>query len=86
MRTTISMDDSLLVRAKQAAAQQHRSLASLVEEALRNFLSTSLPARKRLRHIELPESGKGGVLPGIDLSNSDDLLLAMEKADDSYGR
>jgi Arc/MetJ family transcription regulator len=86
MRTTVSLDDQLLAMAKREALKHHRSLASLVEEALRQMLASSAAASQMRRHVELPESGEGGLQPGIDLDSTADLLLVMEKRDDSLGR
>jgi len=86
MRTTVSLDDNLLATAKREALMRHKSLASLVEEALRQMLAGTIAAPKARGHVELPESGEGGLQPGIDLDNAADLLLVMEKRDDSYGR
>ena len=79
MRTTVSLDDQLLTMAKREALARHRSLASLVEEALRQMLAGTATASKLRGHVELPESGEGGLQSGIDLDNSADLLLVMEK-------
>lgn len=86
MRTTVSLDDSLLAMAKREALLRHKSLASLVEEALRQMLAGSISSPKTRDRVELPESGEGGLQPGIDLDNTADLLFIMEKRDDSYGR
>jgi len=86
MRTTVSLDDQLLALAKREALTKHRSLASLVEEALRQMLAGSVAAPKARRRVELPESGEGGLQPGIDLDSTSDLLFVMEKRDDPYGR
>jgi len=86
MRTTVSLDDNLLATAKREALRRHRSLANLVEEALRQLLAGTIATPKTRGRVELPESGEGGLQPGIDLDNSADLLLVMEKRDDSYGR
>lgn len=87
MRTTVSLDDHLLECAKREALAQHRSLASLVEEALRQMLASTVGKEKARSPVSLPESGEGGLQPGVDLDNTSDLLLVMEKRrDDSYGR
>ena len=86
MRTTVSLDDHVLAMARREALTQHRSLASLVEEALRQLLTRTTAAPKVRRHVELPESGEGGLQPGVDLDSSSDLLFVMEKSDASYGR
>ena len=85
MRTTVSMDDNLLAMAKREALIRHRSLASLVEEALRQMLTGTNATPKARGHVKLPESGEGGLQPGIDLDNTADLLFVMEKRDDPYG-
>jgi hypothetical protein len=77
MRTTIRLSDELLRRAKKKAAEDGRTLTSLVEEGLRVVLAEPKPAPKK--RYELPISqASGGVMPGIDLNNSADLLDKME--------
>ena len=78
MRTTLSMDQYLLTQLKQIAAGEHRSLAALVNEALRDAVA------QRLRPVpqppvELPVFGSGGVAQGIDLSNTRALLEYAEE-------
>ncbi|MEI8120858.1 MAG: CopG family transcriptional regulator [bacterium] len=86
MRTTVSLDNQLLTLAKREALTRHQSLASLVEDALRQMLTGAVTESRTRTHVNLPESGEGGLQPGIDLDNSADLLFAMEKRHDSYGR
>ena len=86
MRTTVSLDNQLLAMAKCEALTRHQSLASLVEDALRQMLTGTAAASKARTDVKLPESGEGGLQPGIDLDNSADLLFVMEKRHDSYGR
>lgn len=76
MRTTIRIDDDLLKQAKKQAADEGRSLTSLVEDGLALILSK--PKISRRKQVELPVSkATGGVLPGIDLNRSGDLEEAM---------
>ena len=76
MRTTIRLNDDLLKRAKKRAADEGRTLTSLVEDALVLILSKARPSRRK--RIELPVSkATGGVLPGIDLNRSGDLEEVM---------
>jgi hypothetical protein len=76
MRITIRIRDDLLKRAKKRAAEEGRTLTSLIEDAL--ALVVAKPKAKRRRHVELPVSrASGGVLPGIDLNRSGDLEEAM---------
>jgi len=86
MRTTVSLDNQLLAMAKREALTRNRSLASLVEEALRQMLVGTATGSKAHSHVKLPESGEGGLQPGIDLDSSSDLLFVMEKRNDTYRR
>ena len=76
MRTTISINDDLLKRAKIQAAEEGRTLTSLVEDGLTLILSK--PKTSRRKRVELPVSkATGGVLPGVDLNRSSDLEEVM---------
>ena len=76
MRTTIRINDDLLKIAKKHAADEGRTLTSLIEEAL--SLIVAKPKARKRRRVELPVSeASGGVLPGIDLNRSSDLEEAM---------
>ena len=76
MRTTIRINDDLLKQAKKRAADEGRTLTSLVEDGLILILSKAKASRRR--RIELPVSkATGGVLPGIDLNRSSDLEEVM---------
>jgi hypothetical protein len=79
MRTTINLDDALLAEAKQVAARTGRSLAAVVEDALRQ----SLHRRHQTvpEAVELPVFGEGGTRPGVDLDDSAALLDLMEQDD-----
>ena len=48
-RTTVRIDDQLLADAKAYAAQRHRSLNSVIEDALRDLLWDRFPGL-RWRH------------------------------------
>jgi len=81
MRTTINLDDHLLRRAKQLAARTHKTLTSVLEDALRESLGRSAEAPSRKR-VKLPTSDRApGVLPGVDLDHSAALLDLMERDD-----
>jgi hypothetical protein len=77
MRTTIRLSDDLLRKARKKAAEQGRTLTSLVEEGLKTILAETKPrARKEVR---LPVSkASGGTLPGVDLNRSSELLDRMD--------
>jgi hypothetical protein len=76
MRTTVRINDDLLKRAKKRAAEEGRTLTSLVEEGL--LLTLSKVKSSRSKRVELPVSeSTGGVLPGVDLNRSRDLEEVM---------
>ncbi len=76
MRTTIRINENLLKRAKKLAADEGRTLTSLVEDGLALILAK--PKAKRRERVELPVSkATGGVMPGIDLNRSSDLEEVM---------
>jgi hypothetical protein len=68
MKTTLDINDALLVRAKTLAAQQRTSLTRLIEEGLQLRLQRQRLPRRAAR---LPvHKGKGGLVAGLDgLSN-----------------
>ena len=77
MRTTVRLSDDLVRAARKKAAEQGRTLTSLLEEGLKSVLAESKPA-KRTR-VRLPVSkATGGTLPGVDLNRSSDLEDRME--------
>jgi hypothetical protein len=78
MRTTINVDDQLLVQAKAQAATLGVTLAQLIEDALReSFMRReNVQHRGRVRLITMPGTG---TRPGIDLDNSHSLLEIMEQ-------
>ena len=68
MRTTISIDDDVFRSAKQRAAAEGRTLGELVTEVLRERIARR-PRRGRARY-EPVTFGRGGTLPGVDLTNN----------------
>lgn len=75
MRTTIRIDDALLAEAKAVAARTGRSLTALVEDALRQSLSSS--QRRERRSVHLPVFD-GRLRPGVDLDDSSALLDLLD--------
>lgn len=85
MRTTLNLDDALVIRAKQVAASERTTLTRLIEEGL----------RMRLRQTEVSDrkpgaipvfAGQGGLLPGIDSLRSQSLTEAADQADRELGK
>ena len=77
MRTTLDLDDRLLGEAKVRAAATNRTLTATIEDALRLALHT-LPPTTAKRRLAIPTSGRGGLLPGVDLDDTAALLDRME--------
>jgi hypothetical protein len=77
MRTTVTIRDDLLRRARQAALERSCSLSELVEESLQRALSVQQPAF-RGKPTRLPTFRGKGLQPGVDLDSSANLLEIME--------
>ena len=78
MRTTVRINDELFRRAKKRAADEGRTLTSLIEDALTHIVAEPKPVRRK--RVELPVSkASGGVLPGVDLNRSVDLEEVMKE-------
>lgn len=77
MKTTLNLDDEILIRAKQLAAERHMTLTSFVENALREALA---PAGRPAFHLKLPTMG-GDRPPRVDPSDRSALYDLMEQGD-----
>jgi hypothetical protein len=78
MRTTINLDEQLLVQAKAQATTLGVTLGQLIEDALRESLRRRehVAQRGRVRLITMQGTG---TRPGIDLDNSHTLLESRER-------
>ena len=73
------MEDELLRRAKEIAAQRDTTLTAILEQALREWLDRQR-RRRQGRRADLPISrARGGLLPGVNLDDTADLLDRMER-------
>ena len=73
MKTTLTIDDRVMMRLKREAARQGRTMSELVETALRLLLQ----ARKPPAGLPpLPTLKSGGAL--VEVSDRDALYQAME--------
>ena len=79
MRTTIRIDDGLLVEAKHEAIRSGRTLQEVVEDALRVALARRDVAASA--RPTLPVFVSRGVQPGVDLEDS----AALEDLMDGLG-
>jgi len=70
VRTTVTLDDSLLDQARVVAAATHRTLSEVVNDALRVALA---PARPVAARVSLETDGGSGLQPGVDLLDKEAL-------------
>jgi len=70
-RTTLTIEDSLLAEFRQVAARSHRSLSSVVQDAMRE----AREARAAQEPVDLPVfRGGSGLQPGVDVDSTATLL------------
>lgn len=74
MKTTLNVDESVMVAVKREAVRRGISLSALVEEALRKELRTAAVPGRRL--APLPTFDSGG--QRVDVADRDELHAAME--------
>lgn len=75
-RTTIDIEDEILKKARQKAAEESKTLTSVVEEAL--ALYTSAPRKPSRKVMGRWVSVKGKGVPAIDVADRDRLYDAMD--------
>jgi len=73
MKTTLMIDDTVMIRLKQEAARTGRTMSELVEVALRRLLEDVGPAEQP---GPLPSFDSGGAL--LDVADRESLYRAME--------
>ncbi len=77
MRTTVRLDDGLLIGAKRHAAETRRTLTQLITDALVALLERERGAQSP-RPVNLPVFHGDGLHEGIDINNTASLLDHME--------
>ena len=77
MRTTIRLDETLLRRAKAAAAERGTSLNDLIADAVRAALSPRSASPQS--SVELPTFKGRGLQPGVDLDDTSALIDLMDE-------
>ncbi len=68
MRTTVRLDDDLYREVKARAAREGRTVASVLEDAVR--IGMRRPADAETKPFVNVPFGRGGLMPGVDLSNN----------------
>jgi hypothetical protein len=80
MRTTLRIDDELMLAVKRMAAESGRTLTDAISDLLRAGLARQMEIQSRPR-VELPVfEGGTGPAPGVDLDRTCDLLVRMDEA------
>jgi hypothetical protein len=77
-RTTVRLPDDLVRRAKRKAAEEGRTLTSLIEDGLRIVVADKRKDEKRKRILPRVSTATGGPMPGIDITDSS----ALQEMDD----
>ena len=77
-RTTVRLPEELIRRAKRRAEADGRTLTALIEDGVRRILDERDTTKQRKRISPRVSSATGGVMPGIDISNS----AALQEMDD----
>ncbi|MFO1419968.1 MAG: DUF2191 domain-containing protein [Candidatus Competibacteraceae bacterium] len=76
MKTTLDLNDALMIEAKALAARQHTSLTRLIEEGLQLRLRAQ---RAECKPTRIPiHQGEGGLAPGLDGLSNKALLDAAD--------
>ncbi len=82
MRTTVSIDDELLRRARAEALASGRSLGDIVDDGLRVLFSDR--GRGPRVAVTLPTFGGSGLRPGVDLEDKDALAELLDLPDERH--
>lgn len=81
MRTTVRIEDELLVEAKRHAAETRRTLTQLIRDALIAQLERER-GRASPRKVQLPVFLGDGLQEGVDVNKTASILDRMEGLDD----
>ena len=68
MRTTVRIDDELYRAIKEQAARSGRTVAAVLEDAVRRGMSE--PAAAPAARFLVRPTGSGGLRPGVDLGSN----------------
>lgn len=78
MRTTLSIEDALLEKARKLSRQRKCSLRQVIEDALRGAVARQQKMAPSSANRPLKTFKGSGLQPGVDLTSSAGLLEAME--------
>jgi hypothetical protein len=78
MRTTVDIDEHLLREAKKIAASRGVTLADVIADSLRQTFARR-PSNSEPRTVSFHTVDGSGTYPGVDISNSAELLDLMDQ-------
>ncbi|MFA6108484.1 MAG: hypothetical protein WDA75_06915 [Candidatus Latescibacterota bacterium] len=78
MRTTVRLDEALLLRAKRHAADTRRTLTQLIADGLLGLIEREQGTQSP-RRVKLPVFKGDGVHEGVDVNSSVSALEQMER-------
>ena len=76
MRTTMNLPDSLMQKVRERADSTHRTVTSLVEQALRELLASDEDQRES--EEALPTYASPSTRPLVDIDDRDQLYAALD--------
>ena len=79
MKTTLNIDDTLLLRLREEAARRETTMSALVEAGLRRILEERVPHRTGQDTLPPLPTWHGGQML-VDAAKRDDLYRVMEEA------
>lgn len=77
MRTTVRIDDDLYREVKTKAAQSGRTVAAVLEDAVRRGLAPAAP--QPASRYQVHPTGAGGLLPGVDLASNSGVAEVLDR-------
>lgn len=77
MRTTIRISDDLYREVKTLAARSGRTVASVLEDAVRRGLAGG--EQRTAQRYTVRATGTGGLRPGVDLSSNSTVAEALDE-------
>jgi hypothetical protein len=81
MRTTVRLNDQLLLEAKLYALKHNQTLTDLIEKSLRQMIQS-----KPIEPIELPTWDVGQPLVNLDISDTSAIMDFLDEDTNVYSR
>jgi hypothetical protein len=78
MKTTLDINDELLLKVKAVSAREKKSLTKLIEEGLRLRLRGRVFMPTKSHHALPVYKGKGGLAKGIDPTSNRSMLDTLD--------